>query len=49
MSFSKDVKEELSLQISDARHCRLAELAAILSFGGSVICQKDKIYLKLLT
>jgi DNA-binding protein WhiA len=37
MSFSKDVKEELSLQLSSARHCRLAELAAILSCEGRVI------------
>ncbi len=36
MSFSKDVKEELSLQYGEARHCSLAELAALLSFGGSI-------------
>ena len=32
MSFSKEVKEELSRHISNARHCQIAELAAILSF-----------------
>lgn len=37
MSFSKDVKEELSLQLSGARHCRLAELSAMLSYGGRII------------
>lgn len=35
MSFSMDVKEELEKQIPQARHCRIAELAALLSFCGS--------------
>ena len=34
MSFSKEVKDELSRQIPSARHCQIAELAAILSFCG---------------
>lgn len=34
MSFSSEVKEELSKHISAARHCQLAELAALLNFGG---------------
>ncbi|MCM1185591.1 MAG: DNA-binding protein WhiA [Lachnoclostridium sp.] len=34
MSFSKEVKEELEKIISPARHCRIAELAAIWSFCG---------------
>ncbi len=34
MSFSGMVKEELSKQIGAARHCRLAEMAALLNFGG---------------
>ena len=34
MSFSGMVKEELSKQISSARHCRIAETAALLSSGG---------------
>lgn len=34
MSFSQDVKEELSGHVSPARHCRLAELAAMMHFCG---------------
>jgi DNA-binding protein WhiA len=49
MSFSKEVKEELSLQVSSARHCRLAELAAILSYEGRIIRSGSKYYLKLQT
>ena len=36
MSFSSGVKEELSRQISPARHCRIAEIAAIISLCGKV-------------
>ena len=36
MSFSSEIKEELSRQIPAARHCRLAETAAILEFCGRV-------------
>jgi DNA-binding protein WhiA len=49
MSFSSDVKEELSLQISNARHCRLAELSAILSYEGHIKRSGKEIYLKLQT
>ncbi|MDF2537013.1 MAG: hypothetical protein K0S76_34 [Herbinix sp.] len=49
MSFSKDVKEELSLQTSNARHCGLAELAAILSYSGHIIGSKSNYFLKLQT
>ena len=35
MSFSGTVKEELAEQISPARHCQLAELAALFHFCGS--------------
>ena len=35
MSFSGKVKEELSRQAPAARHCQLAELAAITEFLGS--------------
>ena len=49
MSFSSDVKEELSMQISSARHCRLAELSAILSYEGHIIRSGKRIYLKLQT
>lgn len=36
MSFSSRVKEELSRQVSSARHCQIAEMAAILSLCGRV-------------
>lgn len=36
MSFSVDVKNELSWQISSARHCNLAELAALIGMCGSI-------------
>ena len=36
MSFSGKVKEELSRQISTARHCQIAEIASILSVCGQV-------------
>lgn len=49
MSFSKDVKEELSAQLSGARHCMLAELAAILSYSGRLVGSNHKYYLKLQT
>lgn len=34
MSFSSEVKEELSTHISPGRHCQMAELAAIMHFCG---------------
>lgn len=34
MSFSSEVKEELAKRISPGRHCRIAELAAIMNFCG---------------
>ena len=49
MSFSRDVKKELSLQISNARHCKIAELAAILSFGGRICCNGPERVLRLQT
>ena len=49
MSFSKEVKEELSLQISNARHCRLAELAAMLTCEGKIIRSGTKLILKIQT
>ncbi len=36
MSFSSEVKDEISRQISEARHCGIAELAAILEVCGTV-------------
>lgn len=37
MSFSGDIKEELSRQMNPARHCQIAELSALLSICGSII------------
>lgn len=34
MSFSGEVKEELAKHVSPARHCQIAELAAIMNFCG---------------
>lgn len=36
MSFSGNVKEELLAHIGSARHCRIAELAAIIAFEGEI-------------
>ena len=36
MSFSSEVKEELSRQLSRSRYCQLAEIAAILGFSGRI-------------
>ncbi len=36
MSFSGEVKEELSRQLNPARHCQIAELAALITVCGSV-------------
>lgn len=50
MSFSSDVKEELSRQISPARHCQIAEIAAIISMCGSVlISEEDRYSIKIQT
>jgi len=42
MSFSSVVKKELCEQISPARHCRLAEISAIISFCGKIVVDKDQ-------
>ena len=44
MSFSSDVKEELSKQVNQARHCRIAELAAIISMCGRIKISEDNRY-----
>lgn len=44
MSFSSEVKEELSRQICNAQHCRIAEIAAIISMCGSIIINADDKY-----
>lgn len=40
MSFSGNVKEELSRQWNTARHCQIAELAALISMCG-IIAVRD--------
>lgn len=41
MSFSGDIKEELSGLSSGGRHCRLAETAAILSLCGKIVITEN--------
>lgn len=41
MSFSAKVKEELNGIIPSSRHCQLAELAAIIHFGGKICKGED--------
>lgn len=50
MSFSKNVKEELSRQISGARHCQIAEIAAIISLCGDIIInERNQYFIKIHT
>ena len=50
MSFSGEVKKELCEQISPARHCKLAEISAIIAFCGKLVVDKDQtLILKLQT
>ena len=44
MSFSGEIKEELSRQSSSGRHCRVAETAAILSLCGKVLITESNQY-----
>lgn len=44
MSFSGDVKDELSHQISSARHCQIAEIAAIISLCGKITISEEDEY-----
>lgn len=44
MSFSSQVKEELSRQMSPARHCQIAEIAAILSLCGKIHIDENENY-----
>lgn len=44
MSFSSEIKEELSRQIPVARHCQLAEIAAILRFCSHVTEGEEGLY-----
>lgn len=49
MSFSGEVKKELSAAVGTARHCRIAELSAIIAFAGRLSAEGGKIQLKLET
>ncbi len=50
MSFSSMVKEELSRQVSPARHCQIAEIASIISLCGKVqIDENDRFRIKIST
>jgi hypothetical protein len=44
MSFSSNVKDELSRQISSGRHCQIAEISAIISLCGKIIISTDDKY-----
>ena len=44
MSFSHEVKKELAKHLSSARHCQIAELAAILHFCGQIGAGKEGEY-----
>lgn len=45
MSFSSEVKKELTKQISKSRHCQLAELAALLDFSGREMVEGETRFL----
>ena len=49
MSFSGEVKDELAKQISKSRHCRIAELAAIMGFDGRIEQKNGKTVLEITT
>lgn len=50
MSFSSDVKEELSRQVSKSRHCQIAEIAAVISLCGRIqINEKDQYCVRIQT
>lgn len=44
MSFTGDVKEELSRQSGSVRHCQIAEIAAITSICGRILISADDRY-----
>ncbi len=50
MSFSGNVKEEISRSVKEARHCQIAELAALLSMCGSIaIGSRNQCHVKIYT
>lgn len=49
MSFSYNVKSELSHHFGNARHCNIAELAAVLNMCGHIAYNREKICVKIQT
>ena len=50
MSFSRDVKEELSKTMPSARHCQIAEIAAIISLCGKIsVNERNQHSIKIVT
>ncbi|GFI61205.1 putative sporulation transcription regulator WhiA [Clostridiales bacterium] len=49
MSFSSNVKSELSHHFGNARHCNIAELAAILNMCGHIACNQGNFCVKIQT
>lgn len=50
MSFSRDIKEELSKHIPAARHCQIAEIAAIISLCGKIsVNENEQHFIKIVT
>ncbi len=49
MSFSSEVKEELAGQMGKSRHCRLAELSAIICHAGKLKAEKGSVTLSIET
>lgn len=47
MSFSGEIKEELVKHIGEARHCQIAELAAILYHCGNLIFHNEQIFVSI--
>ena len=41
MSFSSNIKEELSRNETGARHCKIAEIAGFLRFGGNISLEPE--------
>ena len=44
MSYASKVKDELSRQVPAARHCQIAEIAAIISMCGRISISADNRY-----
>ena len=45
MSFAGKIKQELLDQVPKARHCQLAELAALFAMCGQIIMEEDSTYI----